>query len=409
MKKIKFRPFWSYDIIKTQKWLNCLSKKGYRVVSFNTIFRTFSFCKDNPTSKEYIIIYDRGKNDYPAFASNSVEYDKISHTINYCILVQKVEIPEYFPSYEQLLSRNQKIKYVTGIILLIQFILFILPVSVILMSVLVGGGISVEYEPGGITTPSTTQELLEGILVIFVLFMSMLSQLWLLYSYLKLRKTNKKLEILSGEGIDLSFTIPTSTIMNKADLKQLKKEKKLVRKMKLGWFYSPDKHGQWLEAMESKGYNLIRMSKIGNSFYFIKGTPRKMKYHVDYQSKKEPNYFKINEESGWNLFFTSFTRYFSISVWGQEYKDVEPQYYSDQDDKVEHAKSFMLSYIIWMLPMSVMYFIIFGISIYGFIQIEFFKDISWVLTTPMIFLLTGLEFLYFSFRLIRYYNRVKAG
>lgn len=409
MKKVKCRPFWSYDILKTQEWLTKQGEKGYQVVSFNPIFRSFSFKKDNPTSKRYIVIYDKGQNDSPAFASNLVEYDKIVHTRNYSIFVQKVEKPEYFPSYDQLLSRNHKIKYVTGIILLMQFILFILPVSMILLSALIGGGISVEYEPGGITAPLTTQAFLEGILVILFLFMSMFAQVWLIYSYLKLRISNKKLEKLCGEDIDLSFTVPTSTIMNKASLQQLKKEKKLVRKMKIGWFYSPDKHVQWLEAMESKGYHLVRMSRIGNSFYFIKGIPRHMKYHVDYQSKKNPTYFQVNEESGWKLFFTSITRYFAISVWGQEYKDIAPQYYSDQEDKVKHAKKFMLSYIVWMLPMSVMYFVIFGISIYGFIQIQFFRDISWLVITPIIFLLTGLEFLYFSFRLIRYYNRVKAS
>jgi hypothetical protein len=407
MKSVKFRPFWSYDVLKTQEWLNTQSKKGHHFVSFDPIFRTFSFVKGNAANKKYIIIYDKGRNGFPGYVPKTNDYEKIYHTNNYSVLVQIAEEPEYYPSYDQLLSKNQKIKYIAGMILLVQLLLYILPVSMILISALSGNFI-IEYEPGGITAPTTTQELFEGILILMFLIGGNFAQIWLLYSYFKLRRTNKKLEKFCGEDIELSFTVPTNTIMSKEDLKKLKREKKLVRKMRPGWFYSPDKYEQWLEEMESKGFNLVKMSKIGNSFYFIKGSPRNMKYHVDYQLKKNPTYFKVNEESGWKLFFTSVSRFFAISVWGQEYTDVEPEYYSDQENKVKHAKRFMLSYIVWLLPMSFMYFIMFGFSIYGYTQLEFFRDNFWLYFTPLIFLLAGIEFLYFSFRLMRYYGRVKS-
>lgn len=407
MKRVKFRPFWSYDVLKTQEWLNTQSEKGYHFVSFHPIFRTFSFVKGNAVTKKYVIIYDKGRNGFPGYVSKTNDYEGIYHTNNYSVLVQIAEEPEYYPSYDELLSKNQKIKYIAGMVLLVQLLLYILPISMILISALSGNFI-IEYEPGGITAPTTTQELFEGILILMVLIGGNFAQVWLLYSYFKLRISNKKLENLCGEDIELSFTVPTNTIMSKEDLKELKREKKLVRKIRPAWFYSPDKYEQWLEEMESKGFNLVRMSKIGNSFYFIKGVPRKMKYHVDYQLKKNPTYFKVNEESGWKLFFTSVTRYFAISVWGQGYKETPPQYYSDQENKVKHAKRFMLSYIVWLLPMSFLYFIIFGFSIYGYTQLEFFRDNFWLYFTPLIFLLAGIEFLYFSFRLMRYYGRVKS-
>jgi len=407
MKSVKFRPFWSYDVLKTQEWLNTQSKKGYHFVSFHPIFRTFSFLKGNSANNKYIIIYDKGRNGFPGYVSKTNDYEGIYHTNNYSVLVQKAEEPEYYPSYDQLLSKNQNIKYVAGMILLVQLLLYILPVSMILISAL-SGNLTIEYEPGGISAPATTQELFEGLFVLIFLLLSLFAQVWLFYSYFKLRRSNKKLEKLCGEDVELSLTVPTNTILSKEDIKKLKRQKKLVRKMRPAWFYSPDTYETWLEEMESQGFNLVRMSKIGNSFYFIKGTPRNMKYHVDYQLKKNPRYFKVNEESGWKLFFTSVTRYFAISVWGQEYTDVEPEYYSDQENKVKHAKRFMLSYIAWLLPMSFLYFIMFGFSLYAYQQLELFQGNFLLYFAPLMFLLVGIEFLYFSFRLMRYYGRVKS-
>jgi hypothetical protein len=407
MKRIRFRPFWSYDVIKTQEWLNSQSNKGYQLDSFNTVLRLFVFSKGEKFSRKHIINYGKGIDGCPDYVSSSNDYNEIYHTKNFCILEQIVEEPEYFPSYDQLLSRNQKIKYVSGIILLIQIFLAIAPISLILISA-ISGNLTIESEPGGITTPETTKELLEGISVLFLMFMLVLGQGWLIYTFFKLRISNRQLVKLCGEDIQLSLSVPTNTIMSKEELKRLKKEKMIVRKMRPGWFYSPDKYAEWLETMELKGLNLIRMSKIGNSFYFLKGESKKVKYHVDYQLKKSPSYFKINEESGWKLFFTSVTRYFAISVWGQEYIDLEPEYYSDVENKIKHAKRFMMSYVIWLLPMSLMYFVMFGFSIYSFINIDFFSDKYWMIVTPTMFLLVGIEFLYFSVRLIRYYKRVKA-
>jgi hypothetical protein len=65
-----------------------------------------------------------------------------------------------------------------------------------------------------------------------------------------------------------------------------KKQGQLIKKTKIGWFYSPDIAEKWLEKMEEEGYNLVSMSNLGNSFYFVKGEAKKVKYHVDFQVKK---------------------------------------------------------------------------------------------------------------------------
>jgi hypothetical protein len=407
MKRVKFRPFWTYDVLKTQEWLKTQSEKGYHVVSFNPLFRLFTFERGKEENKQYVIVYEKGKDGYPDYLLKTQEYKGVYSTKNYSILEQRVEEPAYFPSYNGLLSKNQKIQFVAGILLLIQLLNSLLPIAILSFS-FVSGNFAIEYEPGGIRPPANTQELIEGLLVLLILLFGIFVQVWLLYTYFKLKKSNKNIEELTKDHPELSFTVPVDTIMSKEDLKRLKREKKLVRKMRPGWFYSPDKYEEWLEEMESRGFHLVRMSKIGNSFYFIKGVPRKVNYHVDYQWKKNPSYFKINEESGWTLFFTSVTRHFAISVWGQVYEETRPEYYSDQENKVKHAKRFMLSYIVWMLPLALMYFLLFGLSIYGFNSLASLRGNVLLYVTPLMFFLVGVEFLYFSFRLMRYYGRVKS-
>jgi hypothetical protein len=41
---------------------------------------------------------------------------------------------------------------------------------------------------------------------------------------------------------------------------------------------------EWLETMEIQGFNLYRMSRTGNAFYFVKGQPQKIKYCADFQN-----------------------------------------------------------------------------------------------------------------------------
>jgi uncharacterized membrane protein (DUF485 family) len=404
--KFKFRLFWSYDVIKTQKWLSSMSDKGYTLTKINFVFRLFYFKRSTPQHVNYMLIYDKGSNGFSSSTQKYLDFDEVCYSKNYYILKTRKEVIEDRPSYQQLLSRNQKLQYIVGIILLIILVVNSFPVLLILVSFF-SGNLTVVTEPGGSVEAETLLEIVEGIITLFALLCVVLAHIWMIYTFFKLQSSNKKLIMLCGETIDLSVTVPRDTIMSKEEVIELKKEKRLVRRRKVGWFYSPDKCEVWLESMESKGFNLIRMSKIGNSFYFIKGETRRMKYHVDYQVKKDTTYFKLNQESGWKLFFTSLTRYFAISVWGQEYTQAPPAYYSDQESRVKHAKKFAFSYAVWLIPMSIMYFALCGFLGYGLFNSSYFRLNRWVVITPIMFLIVGLEFSIFAYRIVSYYYRVK--
>ena len=227
---------------------------------------------------------------------------------------------------------------------------------------------------------------------------------WLIYSYFKLRKTNKQLEKLCGDTLNLSFTTPTEILLEKEVENKLFRENKIIRKLRIAWIYAPDKVEIWLEKMASNGFILYKMSKLGNSFYFIKDEPKKIKFCIDYQSKAYPQYFNLNKECGWQLIFTSLSRLQSLNVWAQEYTHSPPLFYSDAETRLKQAKTFALTYSLLFFPACILYAF--------FIAFSFCFDYGssfMPLSNIIIYLLLIFECGFFAARTILYYFRVKKS
>ncbi len=400
--KTRLRLFWSYDIVKTQNWLDKLSEKGYQLKSINSFLRLFRFEKGEPKDRTHIISFNKKLSGYPKNIESNSDYERICFNKNYFVVSKRVSNPEILPSYDGLFSKNTKLKMVSGQILLVELILSITPLILILSSLFSG---NIEVTEAVVVEEATIIDIIQGIIFYSVIF----GQIWLLYTHFKLQKTNKELALLCGDTKEISFTIPTDTILSKDQIKKLKTEDRLIKKTRIAWFYSPDKHERWLESMEADGYHLQRMSKIGNSFYFIKGEPRKVKFHVDHQKRKGATYYSINEENGWRLYFTSVPRYFAISVWGKEYTNIEPEYYSDEENRIKHARLFMLMYAV---PYSLV--VVLHVAVFiQFLTLQLNRPelaLNPVFLFPMFMMLLLItEFSYFTIRIVNYYFRVKRA
>jgi len=148
------------------------------------------------------------------------------------------------------------------------------------------------------------------------------------------------------------------------------------------------------------------MSSLGNSFYFISSEPRKMKFHVDYQNITDPSYFNLNKESGWKLFFTSPSRIQCNNVWGKEYTDEPPKFYSDKESTLKHAKRFALTYSLSFLPLCALY--IFAMGKFYFTDFLVLHRQSFF-GVFFIYAVVCIEFGSFAMRTILYYFRVKKS
>jgi hypothetical protein len=145
--------------------------------------------------------------------------------------------------------------------------------------------------------------------------------------------------------------------LSKEKEKKLKRSGQLVVKRKFGWMYAPDKLEKWLEKMEELGFNLYRIGNGGTVFYFIKGSPRRVRYCAEYQNLSDKSYFDFLRETGWNQVYRSYSSIQRWTIWSCEYADGEkrPQIYSETSHQLKHARRVAMVYTMMFLPIVVLY------------------------------------------------------
>jgi len=409
MSKKVYRPFWSYDVVKTEEWLSQMHAKGYALLRIHFAARLFYFEETVPAAVFYRISLEKKSNGTSSVYLENNVYTEVCSSPNYYVIRTQETHPEVSPSYNGFLSKNKKIKFVVGIILLC--VVMLLGMNLFMFAMLASvflffGGGNIEFFSDLAHTPHTAIEVFNAVMTFVFPLLVLLTFTWLSYTYFKLRKTNRQLEKLCGDTLDLSFTLPRDTLISDAEMKKMSKNHKVIIKTKIGWIYSPDKIEIWLEKMESRGYHLVRMGKLGNSFYFISSEPRKMKFHVDYQNSTDPSYFNLNKESGWKLFFTSLSRTQSNNVWAKEYTEEPPMFYSDKESTLKHARRFALTYSLSFFPVCVLYIFI---TIMLFISNLHTSNIHSIIAICIIYSGVCIEFGSFAVRTILYYFRVKKS
>jgi len=220
----------------------------------------------------------------------------------------------------------------------------------------------------------------------------------LLYILVRLIRSDKNLRMESGS--DLS--ICKRTTLDRKTERALRKEKKLIKKIKLAWWYAPDQAEEWLETMEMKGYNLYRMNRSGNTFYFIKGEPRTIKYCVDYQNLVKDSYFEIHKSSGWEMTFTSKLALMKYTIWRKEYITEKPELYSDNSHILKHARKQCLLYCMLFIPSIFMYIALIVLNVRMYSE---GMPLFWPM--PIIFSVIVVEFGYFTIQSLGYYLRTR--
>lgn len=388
MSKTIFRPFWSFDVVKTEEWLSEMHTSGYALQKVNFALRLFVFEKTQSAQLFYRIVFEKHANGAQEVFLQDGAYHQVCFSKNFSVLRTKHTEPAMSPSYDGFLKRNKTIGMVSGY-------LQIFLAGLYLPGLLVGAILSI----------GAFFEITYDAMDVIMFFVQLIILLLPLLIFLKLRKTNRELEKLCGDTLDLSFTVPKETLLRRSEFDRLKSEGQLIVRTKLAWQYAPDKVEVWLEKMAEDGYRLIQLSRLGNSFYFLKGEPHKAKFHIDYQNKTDPAYFNLNKESGWKLFFTSLSRFQNLSVWGQEYTGEPPMFYSDSESRIKHARRFALTYSLCFFPMCILYILL----IVGNILNNSDVSLSRMIVQNLVFSVLVFEFGFFATRTLLFYFRVKKA
>ncbi|ALC88984.1 hypothetical protein AM500_03605 [Bacillus sp. FJAT-18017] len=333
------KPFWSYNIEKTEAWLSEMAKNGYFLEGLNRGTRTFSFQQHSPRSLTYRIGYDKVKGSTLPRSLENEGWQKVLQAGNWYIIAneQPPEQVKTSPVREGIIKRNRMHMYIFAGIVLYFTILLVMNLSILAFTVL--DDVPVEVVPSPMWF--FTYAAFALALIIYILF---------IYQILLIYKTNKSL-------LNSTSKKQYSPSLNIEAERQLKRSGKLIVKRKFGWMYSPDKFEKWLEDMEARGYNLHRVGRTGTAFYFIIGSPRKMRYSADYQNITDESYFDMHRDAGWKSVFISKSVITKWTIWSREYSEGEqpPQLYSEKSHHLKHAKRIAVTHTVIFLPVIIMF------------------------------------------------------
>ena len=102
----KWRPFWSYDVEKTEGWLSSSAADGKKLIDVKLLSRIFVF-EETPTEQmEYQVIFDKSKNNLATGLVSSGWEDSVVKG-NWKFVNNRADSIHAYPSREGILKRNR--------------------------------------------------------------------------------------------------------------------------------------------------------------------------------------------------------------------------------------------------------------------------------------------------------------
>jgi hypothetical protein len=392
--KKMFRPFYWLDITKTEAILSDKAKAGKHLKSVNFLLGIFKFEEGEPSEKSYVIRRSpKCRGNAPKKLISEGFSTVCGNKNNYAAVIDgKSDVRPSYRSYRKMISIGKLI-------------------CVILIFCAVGFlfGLGTAYESRH-NLPADDEKYLASFsefsgMVKSDLIKSGVELVIGIACAAVLIRFGKKYDDLTGYDYDFKFTIPAENFRyTKAEEKQMLKDKTMIAKTKIGWFYSPDKGEEYVEKMEREGWNFYRFDKMGTTFYFVKGEPRKVRFVVDYQDDISDEYLSMNTEDGWKLQFKSVTKVGGYIMWLKEYysEEDEPQFYNDSESIRKRSKKLALIYGLTFLLVLAVY----SILIYFFITTDGLNNL-WGITATVICAVIEVEYGIFGFKSIAYYLRMR--
>lgn len=304
----KWRPFWSYDVEKTEKFLREMAANGYGLADLNSWTRVFIFEKIEQAKVDFQIVYDKKENAFPQ-GLREAGWEDVWSEGNWTIVNNTSDSIHLFPIREGILKRNRlHANIATGIAFLGGMQAFIM--MTILFVVMSATG---DFEGERQLWWAFGLPIAQSVTLISLA----------IYATRKLRAFERRHFSSAVDGNQYPGGI--------------------IRKWKFGWIYAPDLTEKWLSQMALEGYQLVRVK--GQRFVFEKGERKQVSYVYDYQVKVSPNYYDIHKESGWQLKFTSPYAIIKSSLWMKEYAHGEekPQLTYDSSEKKALVRNVLLS------------------------------------------------------------------
>ncbi|AOV07734.1 DUF2812 domain-containing protein [Sporosarcina ureilytica] len=306
----KWRPFWSYDIEKTERWLSEMTSKGNKLIEINRMTRLFSFTNGAHENIKYHIEYNKNKNQLPETLTNA-GWSQAAIDGNWRILENGEKQISLYPTRDELVKRNRLHSNILTWISIYYGLQFIMPIMMLLHILFPGDtNINIESSPLWILT--------------FLYFLQVIGVI-----ILTIHMT-RKLRTFERKHYDLEFDVQEPI-------------GKTFSKWSPNWTAEPDVIEQWLEEMALKGQHLVKVQ--GVRFIFEKGAPKHTAYSIDFQWKTSPSYIEIHKNVGWSLLYASSQSFLKTAIWAKSFEEDEtkPQLDYDMDGRRARNKKVLIA------------------------------------------------------------------
>lgn len=264
----KLRPFWSYRIEETEKWLEDMAQQGYELKTWQPDFSVFTFEQGDSTKKRFLIEYDVDGTMYEQGGWQLV------HKVRDWAIYSGQQ-PTRFSSRQKIFERFQS-HYRIGTILFAILFTF--------LNTSLGFFMGMHLKP------------VAAIVVFIALLLSFVG-----LSALFQKKYDKR------EQLYLHV--------------ERQQAKDSIRKRRIGWMYAQYLTKRWLERMLLQGYELDYVKGI--SFYFKPRVSEKVSYEILNKKPSKIDSLLFYKETGWETKCLYSTPMWHISIWAKAYTESE--------------------------------------------------------------------------------------
>lgn len=366
----KWKPLWSYDIDKTEKWLDEMALKGYQLCGINRMTRVFFFENGDREQMKYQITYDKHQQKIPHMLSDVGWKERIQEGY-WSVLENREQEISLFPSRDELVNRNRLhalIWKVLSILYGIQLFFSLIFVLIILIS---SGEVEVVSSPYWIFT--------------IVYFLQVIAVLILTVTM------TRKLREFERKYYDMATDVQKSV-------------GKTFTKWKPNWMIRIDLTEQWLEEMAEKGNHLVKVQ--ATRFVFEKGQSKQVAYVLDFQLKTAPSYTEFHKSTGWKLMYQAPQFFLKTTIWRKEYEvDKEkPQLIYEIEEKKAQKMRVVIAHgaqsLLMILMMSFALWNTLNLSIHTSFQIFDYFIISMITLAIILWLHNMVTVLRYAFKSI---------
>lgn len=393
MNKLVFKPFWSYDVISTEKWLSKMAAIGFELKSVHFKSRIFVFQEEQPKLSTYRIVYDKSQTGLTKTLQNCGWFI-VDERKRWVFIQNNNDEIALYPQRDSIIAKNRRLSLVALILLVIMGCNALMSLGIMVLLILMSNA-SVKYVPA----PYPILDLVPYLLGL----MNILIMSWIIFTFIKTRSGLKK---LSAEcGVNVSPAVLGNSINNHRIDQEIEASKR-VKIRRLWWYYDFDELIEWLEQKVSEGLKL-RYIKRGFTFMFEKTMPSKVKYYVDTRRNVRQDYYDLHILAGYNLVYDSTIQFGRIIIWSRKYSEGEstPEGHNDNTERHDGAKRLLKNNLKWIL-----YWLVVGATqlfiAFNSIFILKINQLKWVLPLSIWTVLIAIN-LYALYKSIRGYRKTK--